>query len=50
MLIPTIPISLIKTYTYLSYVSMVGIICAILGGLMMIGYMGKELGDDSYVH
>jgi len=49
MLIPTIPISLIKTYTYLSYVSMVGIICAFIGGIMMMGYMGKELNDGSYV-
>ncbi|CDW84980.1 UNKNOWN [Stylonychia lemnae] len=49
MLIPTIPISLIKTYTYLSYVSMVGILCAVTGGIMMIGYMGKELEDGTYV-
>jgi solute carrier family 36 (proton-coupled amino acid transporter) len=43
MLIPTIPLSLLKTYTYLSYVSMSGIACALVGGLLLIGYCGNEL-------
>lgn len=50
MMIPTIPICLIKTYTYLSYVSMSGIFCALLGGLIMIGICGHELNNDTYIH
>lgn len=49
LLIPTIPISLIKTYTYLSYVSMVGIAGATLGGLLMMGYCGHKLNTGDYV-
>ena len=40
LLIPTIPICLIKTYTYLSYVSMAGVSCALAGGILMLGYCG----------
>jgi len=38
MLIVTIPLCLLKTYTYLSYVSMAGIACATVGGFMLIGH------------
>eukprot|EP00347_Sterkiella_histriomuscorum_P016583 403352633 len=50
LMIPTIPICLIKTYTYLSYVSMTGIFCAFLGGIIMIGICGSELNNGTYVH
>jgi amino acid permease len=50
LLIPTIPISWIKTYTYLSYVSMAGIFGALLGGILMISYCGGKLHDGSYSH
>lgn len=50
MMIPTIPICLIKTYTYLSYVSMGGISCALLGGILLISYCGDKLSHDTYVH
>lgn len=40
LIIPTIPICLIKTYTYLSYVSMAGIGCAFLGGILLIAICG----------
>ena len=43
MLIPTIPLSLLKTYTYLSYVSMTGVACALVGGFLLIGYCSNEL-------
>lgn len=33
MLIITIPLSMLKTYTYLSYVSMCGIACSLIGGV-----------------
>jgi hypothetical protein len=38
-----IPVSLIKTYTYLSYVSMVGIAGAILAFTMLIGYFSQYM-------
>jgi amino acid permease len=49
MLIVTIPLSLLKTYTYLSYVSMLGIACALVGAFLMIGYCGDRLakGDTA---
>jgi amino acid permease len=50
LLIPSIPISLIKTYTYLSYVSMFGILGATIGGFMMIGTLANKLSTDSYSH
>lgn len=43
MLLVTIPLSIIKTYTYLSYVSMVGIFCATLGGMFLIGFCSDQL-------
>lgn len=43
LIIPSIPISLIKSYTYLSYVSMSGIFGAVLGGILLISYMGTEI-------
>jgi amino acid permease len=43
MLVVTIPLSIIKTYTYLSYVSMVGIFCATLGGMILIGFCSNQL-------
>ncbi len=45
MLVIAIPLSLIKTYTYLSYVSLTGILCALLGGLMLIGYCSNEIAN-----
>ena len=43
MLVIAIPLSLIKTYTYLSYVSFAGISCTLVGGLMLIGYCSNEI-------
>lgn len=39
MIIPTIPLCLLKTYTNISYVSIAGITCAMTGGLILIGYL-----------
>lgn len=50
MLIVTIPLSLVKTYTYLSYVSMAGIGCALIGGLLMLGYMTDKLVQNDVPH
>ena len=50
LILPSIPISMIKTYTYLSYVSMAGVAGSFLAGLMMIGYCGNKLENDTYVH
>jgi amino acid permease len=47
MLIPTIPLSLLKTYTYLSYVSMSGIACACIGGCLLIGYCTDKLATGT---
>jgi amino acid permease len=49
MLIITIPLSLLKSYTYLSYVSMVGIACALVGGFMMIGYCSDTIASGHQV-
>lgn len=49
MLIITIPLSLVKTYTYLSYVSMVGIACALVGGFMLIGYCSDTIATGHQV-
>lgn len=49
MLIVTIPLSLVKTYTYLSYVSMAGIACATVGGTLLIGYCSTILKDGTQV-
>jgi amino acid permease len=49
MLIVTIPLSLVKTYTYLSYVSMSGIACTIVGGIMMIGYCSSQISEGKVV-
>ena len=38
LLLPTIPISLIKTYTYLAYLSLPAIIAGLAGTFMMIIY------------
>ena len=38
LLIPTIPISWIKTYTYLSYLSIPAIVAGLLGTIMFIIY------------
>ncbi len=43
MIIPTIPLCLLKTYTNISYVSMTGIACALTGGLILIGYFCNML-------
>ena len=39
----TIPLSLLKTYTYLSYVSIAGIATGLIGGLLLIGYCGNVI-------
>jgi len=49
MLIITIPLSLVKTYTYLSYVSIFGIACALVGGFMMIGYCSEIIATGQQV-
>ena len=49
MLFITIPLSLLKTYTYLSYVSMAGIGCSLLAGLLLIGYLSNELATGHAV-
>ena len=49
MLFITIPLSLLKTYTYLSYVSMSGIACALLGGIFLIGFCSTKISDGSAV-
>lgn len=43
------PLSLLKSYTYLSYVSMVGIACALVGGFMMIGYCTDTIASGHQV-
>ena len=47
MLAVTIPLCLLKTYTYLSYVSMAGIACASVGGFMLVGYCADLLFHGS---
>lgn len=49
LLIPLIPISLIKTYTYLSYVSIAGVVSGMLGGLMLVGFCSKIISDHTEV-
>ena len=49
MLLVTIPLSLLKTYTYLSYVSMAGIACALVGGFMMIGFCSDKIANGQQV-
>lgn len=48
LLIPAIPISLIKDYARLGKVSVVGIACALIGGLMLIAYCSNELYTHTY--
>lgn len=48
LLIPAIPVSLIKNYTHLSYVSMVGITCATLAFIMLVGYCSYYMTTSSY--
>ena len=50
LMIPTIPICLIKSYTKLSYVSLGGIACATLGSLLLIAYCSIKLAEDQYIH
>ena len=49
LLIPTIPISLIKTYSFLSYVSLFGIVLGLIGTFMLITYCAGDLIDGTYV-
>jgi proton-coupled amino acid transporter len=48
LLLPSIPVSLIKSYSTLSYVSIVGIVCALSGIIMLIGYCGEQLSNGNY--
>lgn len=41
---------MIKTYTYLSYVSMSGIFGTLLGGLLLIIYCTEHLSSGDYSH
>ena len=49
LLIPTIPLSMLKTYTYLSYISMSGIGCALIGGILLIIHCGTKLSEGTIV-
>jgi len=48
-LVATIPLCLLKTYTYISYVSISGIACGALGAIMLIGYCGNVLASGEAV-
>jgi hypothetical protein len=48
LLIPSIPVSLIKSYRNLSYISCIGIVCALIGCMMLIGYSSKQLAIGNY--
>ena len=50
LLIPTIPITLIKNYTNLSYVSMTGIACGIAATILLISYCSEQLATGNYPH
>ena len=49
MTIPALPISFIETYTFLSYFSIFGISMALIGMLMMFGYLGEKIHNDEEV-
>jgi amino acid permease len=40
-MVVAIPLCLVKTYTHISYVSIFGILCACIGGFMLIGFCGN---------
>lgn len=50
MIIPTLPISFIRNYTYLSFVSLPGIVVGIIGTIMILIYCGHSLSDGNYNH
>jgi hypothetical protein len=43
LLIPTIPLSLVRNYTGLAKYSVIGLICASIGCLLLLGYYLKVL-------
>jgi amino acid permease len=47
--IPALPVSWIETYTFLSYFSIFGVCAATVGLLMMFGYLGTKLSNDTEV-
>lgn len=46
IMIIAIPLSLVKTYTHISYVSIFGIFCACIGGFMLMGFCGNLLSTN----
>mmetsp|Transcript_560 Transcript_560/g.751 ORF Transcript_560/g.751 Transcript_560/m.751 type:complete len:310 (+) Transcript_560:71-1000(+) len=49
MTIPALPISWINSYTFLSYFTIFGIGMAMVGMVMMMGYLGEKLAHDEEV-
>ena len=47
LLVPTLPISWVESYTFLSYFSMVGLAVALCAIGAMIGYCGQAMGTES---
>ena len=47
--LPALAISLIQTYTFLSYFVTFGILMALIGMGMMFGYLGEKLNTDQEV-
>ena len=50
LLIPTIGVCLIRTYTRLSYVSMTGIFFGIIATILLVIYCASELKAGNYAH
>jgi len=49
MTIPALPVSWIETYTFLSYFVIFGIFAALVGMIMMFGYLGKKINNGDVV-
>lgn len=48
LIIPTIPVCLLKTYKGVSYISMVGVTSCLTGGFILIGYYFSLIGSGDY--
>lgn len=49
-MIPAIPISWVKTYTYMAYVSMVGVFAAVCGGILLIIHCFMTISNGKQAH
>lgn len=49
MTIPALPVSFIETYTLLSYFSIFGIGMAVIGMIMIFGYLGEKIHNGEAV-